>query len=124
MSTSNSERCTICILPGTKACTGCNSARYCSVECRDTDWQTHKLLCRSFKDFLTPSSSQDENTKFKRAILFPSDSEVPRFVWLKSWKESDEGMIWEDNNAGRMIGRDGCPQRITGSTLRPRMSMR
>ncbi|MCJ1363223.1 hypothetical protein MMC16_002330 [Acarospora aff. strigata] len=67
----------MCDDEGTKVCTGCNSSRYCSSECREADWSTHKLLCASFKDFATPPEKD-----MKRAIFFPTESKSPRFVWV------------------------------------------
>ena len=33
-----------------KRCSGCNVAHYCSVECRDKDWSTHRDMCRYAQD--------------------------------------------------------------------------
>ena len=40
--------CFCCNRLGTKLCSICNNARYCSVKCQRADWKTHKLLCESY----------------------------------------------------------------------------
>lgn len=40
-----SQKCEICELVGTKLCTGCRRARYCSAEHQRQDWVAHKKLC-------------------------------------------------------------------------------
>ena len=103
MSTSTCPRCTMCNLPGMTTCSGCRSCRYCSVECRDRDWPTHKLLCHSFKDFLTPPLSKARKVSFKRAVLFHADAVRPQFVWLKcTWNSRG----YDDDHAGGLLGDD------------------
>jgi len=41
-----------------KVCGGCHKVRYCSRECQQTAWATHKLVCKS-----EPNGTKDENTK-------------------------------------------------------------
>ncbi|KAJ5805005.1 Zinc finger mynd-type protein [Penicillium riverlandense] len=101
MSTSADAICTMCNLPGVNICAGCRSSRYCSNECRDRDWPTHKLLCDSFNHFITSPLSTDRNVTFKRAILFPADAETPRFVWLKCTLDP-KGFEYDDS--GSMLG--------------------
>ncbi|KAI9879647.1 MAG: hypothetical protein M1830_007754 [Pleopsidium flavum] len=77
MATSRLPQCSMCNRDGTKLCSGCDSSRYCSTECREADWSTHKLLCGNFKDFATPPEKD-----MKRAILFPPESKTPKFIWV------------------------------------------
>lgn len=37
--------CTTCVKPATKRCQGCQLAYYCSPECQNADWSTHKPEC-------------------------------------------------------------------------------
>lgn len=77
--TSVKSLCAMCRLPGSLACAGCNSIKYSSKACQKGDWLVHKLVCKTFKDFLItrPTSEHDS------AIYFPADEDSPRFVWLK-----------------------------------------
>ena len=34
-----------CVNPGTKACAGCMSCHYCSVDCQKQHWKEHKKVC-------------------------------------------------------------------------------
>lgn len=77
MATSSLLQCSMCNRDGTKVCSGCQSSRYCSTECREADWSNHKLLCGSFKDFATPPEKD-----MKRAILFPAELQTPKFIWV------------------------------------------
>lgn len=87
MTTFDFPHCSMCNRAATKLCARCSSSRYCSQECQKADWPTHKLLCESFKDFATPPKGY-----FKRAILFPADSENPKFIWVDShWEMHDGG---------------------------------
>lgn len=75
----HTQECTICGDPSARFCAGCHSAAYCTIECQQTDWRTHKYLCRSFKD-LSPRPSPSHYL----AISFPmtNKSWKPRLVWL------------------------------------------
>lgn len=39
-----------CGKPGTKKCSGCSVARYCSVECQRENWPKHKKVCSKYTD--------------------------------------------------------------------------
>ncbi|PGH04533.1 hypothetical protein AJ79_07059 [Helicocarpus griseus UAMH5409] len=93
--------CIICTQPGSKACTGCHAFKYCSIECQETDWPAHKLVCRSFKivSARPEPPSIDGFVNSKRAILFPVDAKEPQFFWVKcEWmKEPDSGLFVENH---------------------------
>lgn len=70
------RKCIICSDKAPKCCGQCKAAWYCSAECQISDWAVHRLLCKSYKDFLTPP------TKYSyRAIFFPVNETKPKFVW-------------------------------------------
>lgn len=74
----------MCEKPGSTRCSHCHSI-YCSKECQEKDWESHKMVCTSFPDFSEehrPSSVPD--TIISRALLFPVDSIQPQWIWLPS----------------------------------------
>ena len=78
--------CTICHSPTAKPCGRCHSARYCSLECQQTDWPSHSLLCSQYS---THTGRPDPS--YKRAILFPPNDNKPQFIWIECRTEvSDE----------------------------------
>ncbi|MCJ1474784.1 hypothetical protein MMC13_003444 [Lambiella insularis] len=76
--------CTVCNAQKSKACTNCKSSYYCSVECQQTDWPIHKLLCKSFKNL-----PQRPRPSFKLAISFPPDDISPKLIWVDSQRIDD-----------------------------------
>jgi hypothetical protein len=70
--------CFRCNKPGTKRCSTCSDARYCSTDCQKQDRKLHKLICKSFANL-----PERTNPKHFQAILFSYDEVSPRFVWLK-----------------------------------------
>lgn len=76
--------CTICSKPDSQLCGKCRSAAYCSVECQQTDWATHKLLCSQYSVL-----SDRPRPSFKRAILFPEEEPNPVFFWVECRNDGD-----------------------------------
>ena len=70
--------CTICHSSTAKPCGRCHSARYCSLECQQTDWPSHSLLCSQYS---THTGRPDPF--YKRAILFPPNENKPQFIWVE-----------------------------------------
>lgn len=68
--------CPTCVEPGTLLCAGCRDVKYCSVECQQTDWPAHKLLCKTFKDF-----QERPAPDMRRVIVFPENEKKPYFLW-------------------------------------------
>lgn len=69
--------CPLCTDVATKMCGSCRSISYCSPECQQADWPTHKILCKPFKDFTQRPASSD----MRRILLFLPDEDKPRFAW-------------------------------------------
>jgi hypothetical protein len=71
--------CAMCDKPSTQLCGGCVSIKYCSRTCQKLDWRVHKLVCKTYKDFLASRPSTEHHS----AIYFPVDEAGPRFIWLQ-----------------------------------------
>jgi hypothetical protein len=69
-------QCPRCKDEGTKVCGGCRNIMYCSAECQQADWPTHKVLCSTFKDF-----TQRPSTDKCRVVAFLPGEAKPRFMW-------------------------------------------
>jgi hypothetical protein len=73
------DLCNMCDDPGGFACGICQSARYCSDNCRALDWHMHQQLCHTFDgidDRIRPSPEH------RLGILFPTQRRSAQFVWL------------------------------------------
>ncbi|KAI1341081.1 hypothetical protein F5Y15DRAFT_414203 [Xylariaceae sp. FL0016] len=68
--------CAMCCKPNAKACGNCHATWYFSRECQSSDWPTHKLLCKQFRD-QGPRPSADHY----RAIVLPVEDTGPKLVW-------------------------------------------
>lgn len=82
----------------TKTCAGCKNIKYCSVECQQADWATHRILCKTLKDF-----QERPSPDVRRAICFDDKSDKPCFMWKavkQMTEDSDEedGMQYEHAN--------------------------
>jgi hypothetical protein len=85
--------CDICDSRVTTLCDRCDSISYCSVICQQEDWPTHKLLCGQYKNFL-----QRPEPSYKRAIFFPPNEKIPKFVWINcvtQVDDDDDDETWE-----------------------------
>lgn len=101
MATSHKSICAVCSKDDPQVCARCGSIIYCSKECQVADWKTHKLLCAHFKEFSTAPAKD-----MRRAILFPADSDKPKFVWIATVWNPSVGL--ENSDAERFI-RDDKP---------------
>lgn len=95
--------CTICASPScsSKACARCHS-KYYSLECEQTDWPSHSLLC---SQFTTHTGRPDPS--YKRAILFPSNETNPKLLWIECRIEDDDeypGSTWESGQVHEYLG--------------------
>ncbi|KAI1774545.1 hypothetical protein F4818DRAFT_418218 [Hypoxylon cercidicola] len=87
-----SNKCAVCWKDDAKRCGTCKSCSYCSKECQKSDWQSHKLLCKTIAtEPPRPSSSH------LRAIYFPDDKQAPQLVWIHCSPENgipmDPGLV-------------------------------
>lgn len=82
--------CTICGSPEARRCGGCRSAAYCSLECQQTDWRTHRLLCRKFAACAQDNFAARPSPNHYLAILFPMTEKRPSLVWVDSKKDEYE----------------------------------
>lgn len=82
--------CTICGSPNARHCAVCRSAAYCSLECQQTDWRTHRLLCRKFPACAQDNFATRPSPKHYLAILFPMTEKRPSLVWVDSKKDEHE----------------------------------
>ncbi|KAK3699732.1 hypothetical protein LTR37_016337 [Vermiconidia calcicola] len=68
--------CPCCTEDGRLTCAGCKNIKYCSAECQQADWPSHKLLCKTFKDF-----QERPGPNMCRVIALLPDETKPRFMW-------------------------------------------
>lgn len=75
----NRRRCAVCPRKQeTFVCINCGCSYYCSRQCKKLDEPVHQALCKPFEKLEDrPSES------VRRAIYFPVDSPLPKFVWLQ-----------------------------------------
>ncbi|KDN60570.1 hypothetical protein CSUB01_11286 [Colletotrichum sublineola] len=69
--------CTIYGSSGARLCTGYASAAYCSLECQQTDWRPHRLLCKHFRR-MGPRPSPSHCL----IIYFPMEVSRPTLAWV------------------------------------------
>ncbi len=108
--------CTICGTPNARRCVTCRSAIYCSVECQQTDWRPHRLLCRKFKDLSTENFSSRPSPKHYLAILFPMSTQSPRLIWVDS-QEDDYERGYFNAELDSLLHIPGHPQYIGRNLL-------
>lgn len=46
-----------CSKPGTRKCSGCRIAKYCSRDCQRSEWSVHKAACKAASQSSTPRSN-------------------------------------------------------------------
>lgn len=78
------ELCPRCTDVATNLCVICKNIKYCSPECQQADWASHKSLCKSFKDFAGPRPASN----MRRVVVFLPEEDKPRFMWAPL---SDDG---------------------------------
>jgi hypothetical protein len=86
----DNQQCTSCGSSPARACSQCHSAAYCSLECQQTDWRTHKQLCAAYKKLAAPSFPSRSSPNHYLVICFPMKSARPQLQWLDT-KEIESG---------------------------------
>ncbi|KFA55193.1 hypothetical protein S40293_11483 [Stachybotrys chartarum IBT 40293] len=82
--------CTTCGGSDARYCIQCRSAAYCTTECQQTDWRTHRLLCRRFADVAKDDFSSRPSTEHYLAITFPMADTRPKLIWVGSRRDENE----------------------------------
>jgi hypothetical protein len=94
------QPCTICGSPG-RNCASCRTAAYCSTECQQTDWRTHKKLCRPFKTLSAPGFPSRPSKSHYLAFSFPMNNPVsspkPSLCWLEAKEVKSAAGHFEPN---------------------------
>ncbi|KAF1357527.1 hypothetical protein EJ07DRAFT_128144 [Lizonia empirigonia] len=62
-----------------QVCGGYKSIKYCSQVCQKLDWPIHKLICKTYKDFVASCPVHHHNS----LIYFPVNESQSRFVWMR-----------------------------------------
>ncbi|KAH7182245.1 hypothetical protein BKA60DRAFT_589704 [Fusarium oxysporum] len=83
-------QCTICGSSDARRCARCHSAAYCSLECQQTDWRTHRLLCAKFSEQAQDNYASRPSPTHYLAIFFPMDKKRPSIVWIDTNKDKYE----------------------------------
>ncbi|KAI0547021.1 hypothetical protein F4679DRAFT_575072 [Xylaria curta] len=71
------KSCTTCDSKAELRCPNCGTS-YCKRECIRKDWNHHKPLCETLKDFNADKAPLNN----VRAILFPWDADKPSWIWI------------------------------------------
>ena len=87
-----SAKCTICNAGDSRSCAHCKSSYYCSLECQQTDWPAHKLLCKTFNTI-----APRPGPSFKLAVLFPSDQISPKLIWVGCERKEVSHLLGNDD---------------------------
>lgn len=83
--------CGVCNSTTAQWCKQCHSITYCSRQCQQSDWPSHKLLCSQY------SYHQERPSPLhRRAILFQDSSPQPKFVWIECKETVEEYHTWEE----------------------------
>ena len=113
------SECIICDAPDARVCARCRSAAYCSKECQDCDFSTHKFLCSAYANL--PASPGGDHSL---GILFPQDERHPKFVWVKiQYPSLEPPMFLADYNEKGLLGADNPRSRswpVNGNRSRQR----
>ncbi|KAF2101350.1 hypothetical protein NA57DRAFT_53323 [Rhizodiscina lignyota] len=76
------------------------SSKYCSKHCQESDWPSHKLLCKSFREFHPPFPDAC------RAIFFPEDTARPYWIPLRRSESGVDSIeeVFEEFLAAQGLG--------------------
>ena len=71
--------CSICPLPSNYECAVCHSARWCSIECHQTDKILHDAYCTYYANFIRNNPRPANSTL---AFHFGVNDELPMLIWM------------------------------------------
>lgn len=86
------EDCAFCRRSITFMCTACGSSAYCSAECKDADWPSHRVLCREFVSHLAVAPSDDDDAT--PVVCFPPEASNPFFAWRTTAQLAQTPFEW------------------------------
>ncbi|KAK3699736.1 hypothetical protein LTR37_016341 [Vermiconidia calcicola] len=95
------DYCGHCGAHAYKACVQCRGIKYCTVECQEADWYTHKYLCKNYAKL-----SQRPGPSWRRAILLPAENVDPHFIWIDTEANEDEDRSRSTNEAQKKYNFD------------------
>lgn len=75
----NTNECAICRQSTKFSCSSCGSTGYCSAECKDTDWPSHKVLCHRFRTHL---AEEPIGHDAKLVVCFKPSASRPFLAWM------------------------------------------
>lgn len=78
-SNNNTQECAICRQRMEFSCSWCGSTGYCSAECKDTDWPSHKVLCHRFRAHL---AEEPIDYGAMRVLCFKPKASRPFLAWM------------------------------------------
>jgi len=123
--------CVVCDKLSTFACVDCKTSHYCSINCINKDLPVHQLFCHPLVKFLasTPkpasksirydtASDGEKGVIYRRGLLFPVDSKVPQYIWVKFTQtfNAGQGSIYEEADLLEWLG-DRIAAHLTNENL-------
>lgn len=95
------DHCVMCNSRPARRCLWCQSIAYCSVDCQEKDFPTHKSLCQQIPTF--PPRPSPEHV---RAIFFPETEHRPQLTWVEceSGVDGFNGTNWTKLLADPYVG--------------------
>lgn len=76
---SDTKECAICPQNIRFMCSSCKSTSYCSAECKDTDWPSHKVLCHQFQSHLAEEPIGHDAVS---VVCFQPSALRPSLAWM------------------------------------------
>ncbi|KAK6537605.1 hypothetical protein TWF694_011785 [Orbilia ellipsospora] len=97
------DSCVMCNKSPANICSRCRSSWYCSQDCQQSDWSSHKLLCRAFAE-----QRPRPSPRHKRGIFFSALNKKPEMIWLPCEPriDEDDGISYEHLDTHPYLGTD------------------
>lgn len=98
---SRMRNCVMCDKSPATKCARCESVSYCSKLCQSKDFELHRLLCTSYKTFITSRPT----LLHVAGIKLPTNAPKPQLIWIETEIEHDEYETWDSaRNMGELLG--------------------